>query len=364
MSNASNNINVTVKVNEFVNIASTYIINTLSNSELSKFKMSQFLWGAPGLGKSDSIKSIAKIVSEETGKTVNITDVRLLLFNPVDLRGIPVADANKEFAIWLKPQIFNMDPSDDVVNILMLDELSAAPPSVQAAAYQITLDRKIGEHKLPDNCYVFGAGNRLQDKSVAYKMPKALANRLTHFEIQADLEDWKKWALSSGINEQIIGFLNFRPDMLMKFDSSSDDNAFCTPRSWEMASNYIKVFGGIENAQPCIIGCIGVGAAGEFKNYTQVYTKLPNVEDIFNGKDIEMPKEPSILYALSSAISCRVQHCNKTQVENVLKFTEKMPAEFAVLTVKDILLVPKMREKLLKVQQWIQWTKKYKDYIL
>ena len=71
------------------------------------------------------------------------------MFNPIDLRGIPTANADKTLAVWLKPQIFQMDPSEGIVNILFLDEISAAPQSVQAAAYQMTLDRVVGEHRLP-----------------------------------------------------------------------------------------------------------------------------------------------------------------------------------------------------------------------
>ena len=126
------------------------------------------LWGPPGVGKSQGVRQIASEIREKTGKKVEVTDVRLLLFNPVDLRGIPTANEDKTLAVWLKPKIFQMDPSEDVINFLFLDEISAAPQSVQAAAYQITLDRTVGEHKLPENCVVIAAGNRVTDRSVAY----------------------------------------------------------------------------------------------------------------------------------------------------------------------------------------------------
>ena len=86
-----------------------------------------------------------------------------------------------------------MDESGDTVNILFLDEISAAPQSVQAAAYQITLDRSVGEYRLPENCIVIAAGNRVTDRSVAYSMPKALANRLCHLEIRSDPGSWHDW---------------------------------------------------------------------------------------------------------------------------------------------------------------------------
>ena len=153
------------------------------------------LWGSPGIGKSQLVHQVAVEIEKTTGKKTTVTDVRLLLFNPIDLRGIPVANEEKTLAVWLRPKIFQMDEGENAINILFLDEISAAPPSVQAAAYQITLDRVIGEHKLPDNCIVIAAGNRTTDKSVAYKMPKALANRLMHFEISANFQSWKEWRL-------------------------------------------------------------------------------------------------------------------------------------------------------------------------
>ena len=152
---------------------------------------SVMLWGPPGVGKSQAIRQLAKEIEQETGKKTVVTDVRLLLFNPIDLRGIPTSNADKTLAVWLKPQIFQMDDSENIVNILFLDEISAAPQSVQAAAYQITLDRVVGEHKLPENCIVIAAGNRTTDKSVAFKMPNALANRLLHIEVQGNFKSWK-----------------------------------------------------------------------------------------------------------------------------------------------------------------------------
>ena len=138
----------------------------------------------------------------------------VLLFNPVDLRGIPTANADKTLAVWLRPQIFQIDAGDDTINILLLDEISAAPQSVQAAAYQITLDRTIGEHKLPENCIVIAAGNRVTDKSVAYNMPRALANRLLHIEVKGDADSWHDWAVSAGIHPYVISYLEYNPTAL------------------------------------------------------------------------------------------------------------------------------------------------------
>ena len=161
--------------------------------------------GAARRGQIPGGSPNSKKCCRKNEKKVQVTDVRLLLFNPIDLRGIPTANADKTLAVWLKPQIFQMDASDEVINILFLDEITAAPQSVQAAAYQITLDRVIGEHRLPENCIVIAAGNRVTDKSVAFKMPKALANRLLHIEVSQSFASWRQWAIHNGIHEKVLG---------------------------------------------------------------------------------------------------------------------------------------------------------------
>ena len=213
----------TLNISEIVKILSETYISFIENRIDFKEFPSIMLWGAPGVGKSQSVREIAKIIEDRTDKKVNIVDVRLLLFNPIDLRGIPTTDKSKENAIWLKPKIFDMDESDKVVNILFLDEISSCTPAVQAAAYQITLDRTIGEHKLPDNCIVIAAGNRLNDKSVVSKMPKALANRLMHIEVEIDVDSWLKWAKENNINDIVIKFISNNKQYLMT-DNSYNDN--------------------------------------------------------------------------------------------------------------------------------------------
>ena len=352
----------TLSVEKVVSQLSKMYTNIIKEGISPKLLPSVMLWGPPGVGKSQAVREIAKEIEDETGKKVNITDVRLLLFNPIDLRGIPTANEDKTLAIWLKPQIFQMDDSKDVVNILFLDEISAAPQSVQAAAYQITLDRVVGEHKLPDNCIVIAAGNRVTDKSVAYKMPKALANRLCHFEVVVSFESWKKWAIEHGINEKVIGFLSFRPDYLNAFDTSKDDLAFATPRSWEMVSNILNyVDSNIDNVMPAIAGCIGNGVALEFQYYASVYHKLPNIEDIFLGKSVSMPTSPDVLYALVSSMTAyaREHKDDYSMIGNSIYFAQAMPADFTMLLCRSYMAIEKNYiEKLKKVPEFRDFLKK------
>lgn len=322
-------------------LSKVYISLIRSNTPFKQFP-SVMLWGPPGVGKSQGVREIAGAIERETNKKVVITDVRLLLFNPVDLRGIPTANEDKTLAVWLKPKIFQMDDSAETVNILFLDEISAAPPSVQAAAYQITLDRMVGEHKLPENCIVIAAGNRVTDKSVAYNMPKALANRLCHFEIKGDSKAWHDWALKKGIHKYVVSYLEFNSGSLMRFDYSGTNLAFATPRSWEMVSNILNtVADDVEEVYPMIIGCIGHNTASLFRSWTELYQTVPSVKSLLAGEETEIPKAPELQIVLRSEIvDYARKHPTKEIVDRSIDFACNLPWTFRGKLMHDYSCIP------------------------
>jgi len=372
-----------VKVNEFANM----IVEKLKyHSPANKQFLATMLWGPPGIGKSMVMATIVEKVLEDIPKykKVNVRDVRLLLQNPIDLRGIPVADMKLKVATWLMPEIYKMEDSPDTLNILFLDEISAAPPSVQAAAYQLVLDRIVGEHKLPDNCYVICAGNRVTDKSVAYKMPKALANRMYHFEVYPEFDDWKNWAIKAGVNPQVIAYLSKAESKLNAFDPSSDDNAFPTPRSWAAVSEILnyspydndKV---VEKEFLWIQAAIGLGVANEFKAFCRVYDKLPNLQDIITGKLQSVPENTDIdiCWAINSGLvflankhlqdETLVQEEKTKIMENILNFSINLKkitkqAELGVKMAKDIVRIPKSKTYLTESKSWQEFCGVYGRY--
>ena len=252
---------------------------------------------------------------------------------------------------------FNFIFKDEIINILFLDEISAAPQSVQAAAYQITLDRTVGEHRLPDNCIVIAAGNRVTDRSVAFTMPKALANRLCHIEIMSDSNSWHNWATGAGINRIVLGFLDYNPSMLMKFDSTTDSLAFPTPRSWEMVSNILNhVSENISDVYPLIVGCIGDEAAYELRSWSEIYSKIPEVESVFEGKATGIPTRPEILFALSSSISTyAMEHNSEDGIRNAVDYVSKLPAEFKNKIFTDFLKIKNIHNLLSRIYVYDDW---------
>ena len=340
-----------------------YILNKIKAKPEMIKKIKPMLWGAPGIGKSCIVYELAQDLGKLMGRKPVVRDIRLLMFNPVDLRGIPVADATRTKSIWLKPTMFDFDPSDSVINILFFDELSNAPHSVQSAALQIIQDRAIGEHKLPDNVMIIAAGNRATDRAGSTQMTKSLANRFQHFAVASSLKDWKQWAIPAGIDQRIIGFLSFRENMLFSFDPSSDDNAFPTPRSWEMASDYLSCITDDSEIVDAVAPCIGIGAATEFNGYLKVYGHLPSMQDIVDGKKVDVPNQPDVMFALSSAlVSCMSkQKLSPIQKENVMKFVTSMSVDFSLLTFKDMILIPGFLATMSKSATFVQWSSKHSD---
>lgn len=351
-----------ISVDGMVRCLTDSYVRLIANNKPLRLMPPIMLWGAPGLGKSQGVRQLGSSLKKAVRRDAHITDVRLLLFNPVDLRGIPVADVANSTAIWLKPKIFDLDPSDGVINILFLDEISSAPPSVQAAAYQIVLDRAVGEHKLPDNCIIIAAGNRVTDRSVAWQMPRALANRLCHMEIICDPDSWRRWAISTGVHELVCAYMARRPDQLHNPPDADDDTAYPSPRTWEMASNVLLYAApDIDAAFPLLCGCIGSGAATEFSAFFRIGMDIPPMKDIFSGKCPKRPKKPDALYALVSAMAsyASLNRDNFSALNNSISYAMDLPPEFSTLLIHDYLgfeqgFRQKLMEKCPALSQWLQ----------
>ena len=279
-----------------------------------ELKIPTFVWGQPGIGKSDIVRQIA----EDTDS--DFVDIRLSQIEPTDIRGMPYpAKEIKEQIInnvkeqvqentvkWAPPHFFPTD--DSRKTIIFLDEMNAAPPTVQAASYQLVLDRRVGEYVLPHNSAVLAAGNRMTDRGTTFKMAKPLQNRFMHLTMVSHFEDWQEWALLKRVNKDVVGFISWSKEDLNKFDPESASHAFPTPRSWEMVSRVLpdmdaKFYDDVITAA-MIAGCVGDGVALKFMEYRKNAATLPNPSDILDGKveDLSNKDEVSLQYALSTGL--------------------------------------------------------------
>jgi hypothetical protein len=228
--------------------------------------------------------------------------------DPTDLKGMPYFDANTGRMRWAPPCEL---PSAELaaqypVVVLFLDELNSAAPAVQASAYQLTLNRRIGEYCLPDNVVIIAAGNRDGDRGVTYRMPTPLANRFFHIEVAADFDTWHKWALHNKIHPDVVGFLNDAKSHLFEFSAQSACRAFATPRTWTYVSDVLnsdKRSKTDRTLLTLISGAVGEGLAVKFMAHRKYTGQLPNAVEVLQGKVTDMKiKEVSAQYSLMTSL--------------------------------------------------------------
>jgi hypothetical protein len=325
----------------------TSIINniTLSPTQLKEaiydcFEVRQpvMIWGPPGIGKSDLIHEIGR----ETNRRV--IDIRLALWEPTDIRGIPYFDPETKEMRWASPSELPKVVTDN--SIIFLDEFPSAVPTVQAGAYQLILNRKIGEYELPPAVDMVAAGNRENDRGISYKMPAPLANRFTHLELKPNFNCWLNWAIKNDIDPSIISFLSWSKKDLYDFNPKSASKAFATPRSWTFVNKFLTKGKRSKNSETLLTallaGTVGEGLAITFSTFCKTSSKLPKTEEILSGKlkKFKYSKDISLLYAIvtNCCVELKNQIGAKNFIQNVDNFyrfmLDNFPQEIIVMGVK------------------------------
>jgi hypothetical protein len=319
------------------------------------------LWGPPGVGKSQMVAQVAAKYG------VPVIDIRLSQMEPTDLRGIPFRTGDR--VEWAIPALLPDADRHGPEGILFLDEITSAPPTVSAAAYQLILDRRLGEYQIPAGWAIFAAGNRQGDRGVTYSMPAPLANRFAHFEVETHLDDWVAWAYAHGIDERIIAFLRFRPELLFDFDPAHNPVAFPSPRSWEFAHRALQKFGDQDELLlGALQGCVGPAAGIELKAFLDNLDKLPDIDAILEGKEVLVPKETDLQYAVASALVGRAIRAKGAADEgrilgHILDYAARFPQrEMGVMLVSDMHRA--IGEKLFELPQFARWAKHIADVMI
>ena len=319
------------------------------------------LWGAPGVGKSQMVAQVAD------KQNTPLIDIRLSQMEPSDLRGIPfkVGDAVE----WAVPVMLPNAQRHGENGILFLDEITSAPPSVSAAAYQLILDRKLGDYEVPAGWAIIAAGNRQGDRGVTYSMPAPLANRFSHYEVDINLDDWVAWAYTNGIDERVIAFLRFRQDLLFEFDASQNPVAFPSPRSWEFAHRALHKFEDHpELFSGALQACVGKAAGIELAAFIASLDQIPDLDAIINGKQVDAPKEIDLQYAVATALVGRAIRAKDTADAmrvhgNILNYASHLPQrEMGVMMVSDMHRA--IGQDIFAVPEFASWAEKIADLML
>ena len=318
------------------------------------------LWGPPGVGKSELVRTVAST------HAVPIIDIRLAQMEPTDLRGIPFRDGAQ--VVWAIPALLPDAARDGARGILFLDEITSAAPTVTAAAYQLILDRRLGEYRVPQGWAILAAGNRHGDRGVTYQLPAPLANRFAHYELEPDLEDWARWAYARGIDARLIAFLRFRPDLLFQFDPARASAAFPTPRTWEFADRALRKF----ESSPHLLGeslqaCVGAAAGLALRAYLEHLDELPDPARVLEGAVARLPATVELQYALATSI---VRHIARLPVAAQAEALDRALGvarrfahrEIGVMLVTD--LQHAIARPLYDLPEFAAWAESVKDIVL
>lgn len=324
------------------------------------------LWGPTGVGKSESIHQIAARIMKETGKQVEIRDIRLSNCALTDLVGIPTADREHRETIWLKPEIFHCDEKDkDNIILMFFDELDKAAPSVQAAALQLILDRKSWTHRLPENAYILAAANPARDTGTySTRMKPELLNRFRHYNIQPEFESFREWGIENRIHPYVLGYLSYDYSKLYA-DEEGRSTAFPTPRSWKSVSDTLILHADrtVDDLYIEICSDIGMAAALEFRTWSMVFQDLPVTGNIFRGVENRYPQGPDGLHALIASMTTYVSEHREMilpeELQNACSYVSRFPVDYATLFYRNLVAIEDMKIKLMKAPDFLAWINKH-----
>jgi hypothetical protein len=349
--------------------ARDHIIRTAINK-----KRPVFLWGPPGIGKSELVESIG----EQLGNTL-VIDLRMALLDPTDVRGVGFYNPSINALDWAPPvDLPSAETAAEYEHIILfLDEMNSAPPAVQAAAYQLVLNRRVGQYTLPENVAIIAAGNRETDKGVTYRMPSPLANRFVHFEMRVDFESWLDWAVQNGIESSVVGYLSQYKVDLFDFDPTSSSRSFATPRSWTFVSEQLEGENLSEKQITDIVaGTVGEGIAHKFLGHMKWADKLPKAMDVLTGSETKLKVDEisaqytlmvNLCYELKELYDTEGKEDNNkwhTYVDNMLRFImDNLGTELVIMGMRTAVMTYRLPIVATKCTNWNEFHNRYGKYI-
>jgi hypothetical protein len=344
----------------------------------ARLKRPLFLWGPPGIGKSELVASICESMG---GK---LYDLRLALMDPSDLKGVLYYNPAVGNAMWNAPP--DLPTKEEAANypvvFLFLDEMNSAAPATQAAAYQLVLNRRVGTYELPDNCVIIAAGNRDTDRGVTYRMPKPLANRFVHLQLRVDFESWQNWAIDNMIHPDVLAYVTCNKNDLFQFEPSSNSVSFATPRSWVFVSQLLTQELKDIELNDLVAGTVGEGIALKFAAHRKIASQMPNPSDILKGKVKELKNKDigakysitiSLCYELKASYDNRGGERMKEtdnnewhkEIDNVFRFLlDNLDTELQVMFVSTLMKNYRLPMKTSKTPNYKEFSQKNGNYII
>jgi MoxR-like ATPase len=321
--------------------------------------------GGSGVGKSQIIADLAQEMKME------FIDWRLSSMTIVDLVGVPGLN-DRGRTVFGAPE--GWFPNPGVHGVLLVDELSSAPPSTQAQAYQVFREGRVGPHAIPDTWFTIAAANRTNDRGVHFAMPRPLAARFRWYELVPSLDDWLSWTAKNGYLEpEIHAFLRHSPQWLYAAPADNRTGPWPNPRSWTYASRTIQRHARdnaanrekvLDAARIDIQGEVGPAAAVQLYAFSRFFRDLPNPDEIVAGRNNWIPdaSRPDVLWATIGAVVSRLPKAK--DLEPFVRWCMRLPSNFAVLAAMDAARLGKaVQEKMFSAPSWGQWAEQHRDHI-
>lgn len=316
--------------------------------------------GSPGCGKS----AIAHIVAAK--HNLKVIDVRLSQREPSDLLGLPnfyMDENDRQRARHVPMETFPLEgdaiPEGYSGWLLFLDEINSAARETQAAAYQITLDRMVGQEKLHKRVKIMCAGNLETDGAIVEPMSTALQSRLCHMELETDVKEWCEHAGARKFDYRLTSFIQFKPSALYDFKADHTDRTFSSPRTLEFVSDYMLKYPNLddEDALPIVAGMIGTGQASELLNFCRIFGKIPTISDIcIAPEQIAIPRDASIVFATIGMIAHFIETKNAT---DLITYVRRLPIDMQVVCARMMLARDQTLLNEPAMRDWVAAVSKY-----
>lgn len=296
--------------------------------------LSVLLRGHPGVGKS----TLAQALASDMG--LPLIDIRLAQRDPSDLAGVWFPDKEQQTLVAYPPAWAKMAAERPC--LVFLDEINAAVTKLhQAAAYQIVLEKRVGEVRFHPETVVLAAGNLEEDNAIVTTLSSALCNRFAHFIMRIDDRAWVEWGTQAGVDASILAYVQHHGAEVL-YDQSHPDLAFPSPRSWEMASKVLQA-GDPLDARRLVTACVGGRAAEAFFAWRNVFAKVDVARIVLRGElpDFTDAKhaDPSFVHATTFAVAGYLRAARALPVEaigHVVRFLDSpgLDPEYVLLLLR------------------------------
>lgn len=331
---------------------------------------------SPGVGKSASVRAAAEAMATEKGLRVaelgevndpgsefGYFDIRLTNMGPEEF-GLPVADHDTGIQRRLPVDWLPSTDRKDLPEhgVIAFEELASVGPAMQAAVYQIMLDRRLGDKRIKPGWFLIATGNLMTDGGVVHKMATPLANRMIHLYVRSDVDSWVEWAVKNDVAPVVLAFIRFRPDLLNTFEkhlkNRGGSHAFSTERSWEIVSDLIKQ--DPETPFPLIAGTVGTGPATEFASFREIWQQMVSVDQILSDPEgAPVPEDSATILAVCTALASRATADN---FEAVLTYAKRLRPEYTAVVVKDA--YRRNPAEIASSPAFVRWSSEFAEYLV